>query len=378
MIDEGIFHPFNLYCNMDNYKTILVVDDEVFNVRTIAGYLEQLKMPIKVLEAGGGEEALNIARESLPDLVITDWDMPGTDGIALIRALKEGETTKEIPVIMFTGVMTTAENLETALQAGAVDYIRKPIDKIELKARVNSTLRLSESYKEIKILNKAKDKVFSIISHDLKGPVLNMQALTEMLLEQLEKSDMGALQEMLTLMKKQSSATVNILDNLFSWAGSQRNKLLYAPQKQPVRSTVEKALELLDVRYTGRKINITNKIDHDHIANFDHMMLSMVLRNLISNAIKFTPDGGDIFLESTLKKNKLRVSIHDTGVGMTKDQIQSIFTSNQYHTTSGTKGEMGSGLGTKICQEFLALHGTTLEIESSPGKGTTCSFLLDV
>ena len=129
---------------------ILIVDDEPENLKSIVHFIEASKQPYELYQALNGEAALEIAKAKSPDLVICDWDMPHMDGLELIRNLKAHESTREIPVIMFTGVMTTSEHLEMALVAGAVDYIRKPLDQIELLARVRTVLQLSDSFKKIK------------------------------------------------------------------------------------------------------------------------------------------------------------------------------------------------------------------------------------
>jgi DNA-binding response OmpR family regulator/DNA-binding CsgD family transcriptional regulator len=128
---------------------ILIVDDAIDNLQVIVQYLEASDFDCEILQALNAKVAFNIAEKELPDLVITDWDMPVINGIEFIQMLEENEATKNITVIMCTGVMTTSQNLKTALEAGAVDYIRKPIDEIELLARVRSTLELHNSHKEI-------------------------------------------------------------------------------------------------------------------------------------------------------------------------------------------------------------------------------------
>jgi len=129
---------------------ILIVDDDIANIRTIRKCIALSDESYTLYQALNGGLAFSIANTEMPDLVITDWEMPGMDGIELIKTLKLNEATSEIPVIMCTGVMTSSESLQTALIAGAVDYVRKPIDKIELIARIKSMLQLSDSKKVIK------------------------------------------------------------------------------------------------------------------------------------------------------------------------------------------------------------------------------------
>lgn len=127
---------------------ILVIDDELEHLNAICDVLQG--GPFSVFRTSRPERAFDIALENLPDLIVTDWDMPGLSGIELIRRLKGHEATRDIPVIMCTGKMTSSENLETALAAGAVDYVRKPVEPIELRARTRSMLQLSASYRQIK------------------------------------------------------------------------------------------------------------------------------------------------------------------------------------------------------------------------------------
>jgi len=134
---------------MQNYS-ILLIDDSPVIIMALTEYMKESELSLTILRADNGKIACQLAEEKIPDLIITDWEMPGMDGIETIKALKNNEITKDIPVIMCTGKMTKSENLKTALRAGAVDFIRKPVDKIELIARVNSMLSLSESHQKIK------------------------------------------------------------------------------------------------------------------------------------------------------------------------------------------------------------------------------------
>lgn len=134
---------------MDERK-ILIIDDQPINIELIVNHLEEADKSYKMYQAIDGKTGCEIARKIAPDLIITDWEMPVMSGIEAIKRLRKGEITKDIPVIVASGVMTTSDNLKTAMEAGAVDFIRKPIDKIELIARVRSILLLADSYKEIR------------------------------------------------------------------------------------------------------------------------------------------------------------------------------------------------------------------------------------
>lgn len=135
---------------------ILIVDDNPHIINTVVDILSEYKEDYIFYQANNGEIAYKIAQDKLPDLVITDWDMPKVNGIELINSIKSNNKTKEIPIIMATAVMQTSEDLKTALNAGAIDYIRKPIDAVELCARVKSVLKISEYNKKI-IENKNRE-----------------------------------------------------------------------------------------------------------------------------------------------------------------------------------------------------------------------------
>ena len=134
------------------HKSILIADDSPDIVRLIVGELNRSKQPWQIFRAGNGREAFEVAKLEIPDLILMDWDMPEMNGLEATRNIRKHEDTSEIPVIMATGEMTSSENLQIALEAGAWDYVRKPIDFVELKARINSALRLREQQAEIKRL----------------------------------------------------------------------------------------------------------------------------------------------------------------------------------------------------------------------------------
>ncbi|MCP4217858.1 MAG: response regulator [bacterium] len=151
---------------MKHYEnnTILIVDDEPEALQEIADSFLKMEMPYTIIRAPNGNVALEILKNRAIDLVITDWDMPCMNGIELVKNIRKNDSTKEIPAIMCTGVMTTSENLITAMEAGASDYIRKPVDILELVARTNSMLKLSDSFKEIKEKNRELEKALGEIS----------------------------------------------------------------------------------------------------------------------------------------------------------------------------------------------------------------------
>lgn len=350
---------------------ILIVDDEIVHLDAIIDIIEDEKYDYEVFSALNGKKALEIATKEIPDLIISDWEMPEMNGIELIKHLKSETKTADIPVIMCTGIMTTSENLETALNIGAVDYVRKPIDKIELIARIKANLHLAEKYKEVKKLNQMKDKIFSVISHDLRGPIGIIKSFADLIISNEFKDEK---EEFIEIIGKQSSSVFNTLDNLLSWALSQQNRILFNPQKQPIDKSIKDNMQLLDEIAAKKKIKIANQVDRNHNAKFDLNLISTVVRNLLTNAIKFTPVNGKITINAKEEELYHIISITDTGIGISSERINTIFDKASYETTSGTELEKGSGLGIKLCQEFIEMHKGKMWVESELGKGSEFCF----
>ena len=272
--------------------------------------------------------------------------------------------------------MTSSESLETALNAGASDYIRKPVDSIELLARTKANLHLSEKYQEIKKLNYAKDTIFSIISHDVRGPIGTIKSFIDILLTNNSELDKTKLLEYLTLINHQSSSVYDTINNLLEWSNNQKDNIHYEPMHQCVNVAVENNIELLTGIAHQKKVNISNKIPSNAFAFFDSDLISTVIRNLISNAIKFTPKNGTVTINAEITDKIVTVSVSDTGVGIHPERIHSIFDKSTYESTYGTDSEKGSGLGLKICQDFIEKHNEKIWVESHIDKGSIFKFTL--
>ena len=353
---------------------ILIIDDEVMHLEAIIDIIEEAGCNYEIFSAFNGKEALEITQKEMPDLIITDWEMPKMNGIEFIEQLKNEKKFIDIPVIMCTGIMTTSKNLETALKVGAVDYIRKPIDKIELIARIKANLHLAEKYKEIKNINELKDKIISVISHDLRGPVGTIKAFADLITEDDFKDDQEMVIDIINKIGKQSNSVFNTLENLLSWAYTHRNTITNNAQKQPLINSIKDNIQLLEEIAAKKKIIIVNQVDENINATFDLDLISTVVRNLLTNAIKFTSINGKITINAKEEESYHTVSITDTGVGISPERINTIFDKALYETTYGTKSEKGLGLGIKICQDFVERHKGKLWVESELGKGSIFYF----
>lgn len=359
--------------NQPTGMTLLIVDDDPNSLHSIYQAIEQINDTHNVIKAINGEIALKVAKKHRPDLIITDWEMPEMDGITLIRELQAHRHTRDIPVIMCTGVMTSSENLQTALDAGAIDYVRKPVDPIELRARMQSVLRLSESFREIKRLNETKDRIFSIIAHDLRSPINLLQGI-------LTIFQLGGFSDPEELKKMMNNASMNVqnvselLDNLLSWARIQiqREDMQMKPREINLNTLIQDVVRLYQEALDIKDIQTEIAVAEENARVWaDPDATKLVLRNLISNATKFTPKQGNLSIRTTAEADgKIKLHISDTGMGMNEALQQQLF-GGIVESRKGTEKEQGTGLGLMLCKDFITWNGGEIGVESQEGKGST-------
>jgi len=366
-------------------KTILIVDDQPKNLQVIVDHFLEAELPYNILRAPNGKIALEIVNKLHPDLIISDWYMPDMDGIKLVKELSKASYSKNIPVIMCTGVMTTSENLKTALDAGATDYIRKPVDKIELIARTRSALLLAESQKEVikqnKLLaeiNATKDKLFSIIGHDLRSPISSVMKMIELLKEEYKELEPGKVEKFLNLMFESIENGFKLLENLLEWSRFQMGITEFNPKDFELKSLIDFNFKLLKAPADNKNIKLSTNLGDNMSVYADEDMINTVLRNLLSNAVKFTAKGGKVQVNVTKKEDEICISVEDTGIGMEKGDIDKLFKLGENFSTYGTENEKGTGLGLCLCNEFIEKHNASIIVESQPGKGSRFSFKIPV
>lgn len=230
---------------------------------------------------------------------------------------------------------------------------------------------LKESEQQLKELNSAKDKLFSIIAHDLKNPFSSIMGLSEILQEFAHENDTAAIQEYAKVINSSASHAYTLLENLLDWARMQQNRIQLHHENLMLREQVDSVREFLKMMATLKAITIRNMIAEGIQVYADENVLKTLLRNLISNAVKFTPENGLIEISAASNNDGVIVSVKDNGVGIAENNIPLLFSSIEYFSTPGTKNENGSGLGLVICKELIEKHGGKLWVESQVGKGST-------
>jgi signal transduction histidine kinase len=232
----------------------------------------------------------------------------------------------------------------------------------------------SKETNELEKLAVLNNKIFSIISHDLRSPIISIKDSIEFL--QQEDLDEETKQEALVMSEELTEATLNLLDNLLGWAKNQKKRV--EPKKVHVNILTEiKQIEYLYKAAMNKKeINLTIDCDEQLAALADNELINLALRNLVSNAVKFTPRGGNIYISGEVFKNKILVSVKDTGLGISREDQLKILNPETFFTKNGTENESGSGIGLKLVNEFIKLMGGELKIESSMGQGSKFLFTL--
>ena len=250
----------------------------------------------------------------------------------------------------------------------------------DITDRKEARQALTESELQLKELNATKDKFFSIIAHDLKSPFSSILGLSELLFTNFDKYDAQKKKRFIGLIKEATENTYKLLENLLLWSRSQRGIIDFKPTKRNLHLLTGETVNLLSQSTKNKSIVLINQIPEDIYVVADRDMLLTILRNLISNAIKFTHKNGMVIVsvEKTIKQKFIEISVTDTGIGISEDTIGDLFQLDKNVSTSGTEKETGTGLGLILCKEFVEKHGGEIWIESKVGKGSKFIFTLPV
>jgi len=328
---------------------------------------------------------LTIAQSRNPDLILLDIQMPEMDGFKVCELLKNSDETKEIPVIFLTALNNKKDILK-GFEAGGVDYITKPFNQQELIARIINHLELRHSKVIIENQNRDlvksnldKDKFLSIIAHDLKSPFSGLLGISEIIANHLEELTPIELKEYTNSLYDSLKSQFKFLEELLEWGRYQRGTMQFNPRSFNIIVDISDSIGLLRSNADTKHISVGIDVDEDLIAYYDSNMVYTILRNLVSNAIKFTPSKGSICISAKLHEsnnNFIVVSVLDSGVGMTEDEMARLFRIDSVFTKLGTNNEKGTGLGLILCKEFAERHGGTIWVESAEGEGSKFSFTL--
>ena len=393
---------------MAEKATILVIDDNTTNLNILLDYLNELSY--RVLIAPSGEQALQRLQYARPDVILLDIMMPGIDGFETCRRLKADDATKDIPVIFMTALTETVDKVR-GFSVGGVDYITKPFQHEEVLARVkthltirklqqelrqqNETLEryaemlaqkndelkaknaeLDEKNSQLNLLNADKDKFFSIIAHDLRNPIGALRELPQLIAENLDNYSKDELRRLITMQRDAARNLFELLENLLTWSRMQRGLIEFNPEPIQVSALVQRSIALLTPSAAQKAITLTQAVNPSLLGMADHKMIDAVVRNLISNAIKFTNQGGTIDVSGNDDGAFMTIAVKDDGVGIGEQFLPKLFRIDEQYRRTGTANERGTGLGLILCKEFVERNGGEIRVESKIGNGSTFSFTL--
>lgn len=361
-------------------RKVLIIDDYTSNLQIFEKILSRGNYKVSFSETAAG--ALELLNDGyLPDIILLDLMMPVMDGYSFKREINKNPIWVQIPVVIVSALEEQVNKSE-AFELGCVDFMVKPISKNELLHRVNVQIQYKRQKEELKSINKKlieansnRDKIFSIISHDLRSSVGNLQNVFQYILD--GSIDLEEDRDLLLDAEISSRNTYNHLENLLYWAKSQQGQIICRPELVNLSKELNRIIETEKGSFVSKNIEIKVDVTTDLFVWVDGMLLSIILRNLIVNAIKFTNTDGQIHITSKMNNNEVVFSVIDDGVGMSKEQLQKINKDISF-TTMGTHNEKGTGLGLVLVKEYVKQCNGSIEIKSKLGKGTRFDIVLPI
>lgn len=372
----------NMEINPSEYK-ILIVDDVMSNVLLLKVLLTNEKFAIAT--ASNGRQALEQVEKENPDLVLLDVMMPDMSGFEVAQHLKSNPNTADIPIIFLTALNSTADIVK-GFQVGANDFISKPFNKEELIIRVTHQISLVAAKRlilskteELQRTIAGRDKLYSVIAHDLRSPMGSIKMMLNMLILNLPSEKIGAeMYELLTMANQTTEDVFSLLDNLLKWTKSQIGKLNVVYQDVDLVEVTDGVIEIFSMVASLKKIRIHEMKPEKMMVNADIDMLKTVVRNLLSNAIKFSKENSEVLVKMEEVDGMAVVSVQDYGCGISEEGQKKLLHTDTHFSTFGTNNEEGSGLGLLLCKDFVVKNGGKLWFTSKEGEGSIFSFSIPV
>ncbi len=367
-----------------NRNSILIIDDNK-HIRTQINLVLKLE-GYQTFMASNGTEGVQTAREVMPNLIICDIMMPELDGYGVLGMLRGNAMTADIP-FLFLSAKAEKQDIRQGMNLGADDYLWKPFSTEDLLKAIEARLDRYETTKRIlsgKIsalasVSLTRDKFLSLMTHDLKSAFTGILGLAELLSAKHHGMAQEEFNETITLMNETAQSTYGLLDSFLEWSRLQIGGMNATPSKFDIHLIGQRTLSLLAANAKHKNIAVVNAIPEEMFVWADTRMVEAILRNLLYNALKFTNRGGSITISAANDEDeddKVRIAVHDTGIGISEDDIVRLLQPESEFTTLGTFGEKGTGLGVLFCRELAERNNGMLSIHSEKGAGSTFSFTL--
>jgi len=378
---------------------VLIIDDLEDNRTLLRLDLEDELDDIEVEEASGGEEGIRMLLNRKFSVVICDLMMPGTDGFAVFKKINNELEASEVPPFIFISANKQKEVVERGLELGAIDFLTKPyelnelINKVRNLARIqslNESLKqsqtsLSEANKRLNKVNKEKDEMLKVVSHDMRNPLNNIIGMASMLREesrQQQELDTGEVAHMGTMIERNGYKLLDLVTSLLDVAKLESGNLEVKFEETDVARLVRNSVDSIEVLAYNKNLELIADLPDENIYYpMDESMMDRALGNLISNSIKFTSEGGQVWVKLHVKKERkkypaIQIEVQDNGIGIPEEKQKEIFKKFGSYQRKGTGEEAGSGLGLSNASKFVELQGGTITVSSEQGQGST--FLIEM
>lgn len=372
----------NMEINPSEYK-ILIVDDVMSNVLLLKVLLTNEKFAIAT--ASNGHQALEQTKKEKPDLILLDVMMPDMNGFEVAQRLKADPETAGIPIIFLTALNSTTDIVK-GFQVGASDFVSKPFNKEELIIRVIHQISLVAAKRmivskteELQRIIAGRDKLYSVIAHDLRSPMGSIKMVLNMLILNLPAEKIGnEMYELLTMANQTTEDVFALLDNLLKWTKSQIGKMNVVCQDVDMVEVTESVVEIFSMVANLKKMTISVEKPEKLMVNADIDMLKTVVRNLMSNAIKFSVENSEIQVKLAEEDGMAVVRVRDHGCGISEEGQRKLLHTDTHFSTFGTNNEEGSGLGLLLSKDFVVKNGGDLWFTSKEGEGSEFCFSIPV
>lgn len=365
-------------CIENKKYTLLVIVSSQPELDVIKHMLREENFDI--IAAYDEEDAIRKSKKTIPEMILLDIEVSARREFSAIQLLKRKSITKSIPILFLTTIANEAM-ISECLDYNNTDFISKPFRKKELVIRIKHQLSLFEAQRTIRKQDErlrrtieSRDQLYSVIAHDLRSPIGTIKMINATIEEEKEKIKDAKIRRLFEMVNETTEQAFNLLENLLRWSRNQNGKTKVVAVNFDIATSARQVVSLFKAIAKAKNISLNNHIQEETTVYADEDMFKTILRNLISNAIKFTYPGGKIDIEAGSQEQNIVISVKDNGQGIPEEIQRKLLKDHENITSFGTKNEKGSGLGLLLCRDFVKQNKGKLWFTSEEGKGSTFYF----
>lgn len=374
----------DIHFEMKPVQKILLVDDKEENLYSLESMLAEDGR--EILKATSGQEALRIALDEEIALILLDVQMPGMDGYEVADLLKSAKRTQKISIVFVTAISKERQYMLKGLNAGAIDYLFKPLDTDVTRSKVETLLRMHQQQVEIEQMNARlrqldaeKNFFLGMAAHDLRNPIGNIQTLAQLLREEAEPRLKDEERTYLAMITQASRSMVDLLNNILDITKIESGQASALCEDLGLSGLLQECISHHKVAADAKEIHLSYSTRREHIRiRANRTQFLQILNNLVSNAIKYShrKTAVEITAEHSLT-GEITIKVIDQGQGIPAHEHNKLFKPFTRTSVTTTSGESSNGLGLCIVKRLVEGHGGRIWVESQPGKGSTFAFTVD-